>query len=107
MKLVNITTEDFRLAEELRHLDKTLHMLGQVGERKGLSENGRRAVLIAIKALNFSCRPEQILSFNAYLLDWPGELSAAEEGRLLELGLKRGTVTDKPHPPKKRRKTRN
>src|SRR5262249_21659189 len=89
------------LSEDLHDLEDILHALGEVAERERRSSRKRRAMLTAIKALSFAFDPTRILDFHRFLLDWPGELTPAQEQHMAEVGLEDKRAT--PRRTKRRR----
>jgi len=89
------------LSEDLHDLGDILHALGEIAESKRLSNRKHRAMLTAIKAISFACDPTRIIDFHRFVLDWPGELTPAEERYLAELG-----VEDKRASSRRRRRRR-
>src|SRR5262245_3494407 len=84
---VDMKSGSAALSEDLHDLEDILHALGEVAERERRSHRKHRAMLTAIKALSFACDPSRILDFHRFLLDWPGELTPAQERHLAELGI--------------------
>ncbi len=85
--MANIRFRTGALSKDLRNLGDVLNALGEVAERERLSSRRLRAILTATKALYFACDQTRILDFNRFLLNWPGELTGAEERHLAELGV--------------------